>query len=70
MRITSKGQVPIPVHVREQSGLFPGTKVKTKTKCDEVFIPSLRAQRSNPAWAVEAPCFNWPDIHSHESSLP
>ena len=28
MRITSKGQVTIPVHVREQSGLFPGTEVE------------------------------------------
>lgn len=27
MRITAKGQVTIPVHVREQSGLLPGTEV-------------------------------------------
>jgi AbrB family looped-hinge helix DNA binding protein len=27
MRITSKGQVTIPVYVRERSGLLPGTEV-------------------------------------------
>jgi AbrB family looped-hinge helix DNA binding protein len=28
MRITSKGQVTIPQHVREQAGLLPGTEVE------------------------------------------
>jgi AbrB family looped-hinge helix DNA binding protein len=27
LRITSKGQVTIPVHIREWSGLLPGTEV-------------------------------------------
>ena len=27
MRITSKGQVTIPIHIREQAGLFPHTEV-------------------------------------------
>jgi AbrB family looped-hinge helix DNA binding protein len=27
MRITSKGQVTIPVEIREQAGLLPGTDV-------------------------------------------
>ena len=27
MRITSKGQVTIPQHIREQAGLMPGTDV-------------------------------------------
>ena len=27
MRITSKGQVTIPVHIREQAGLLPDTEV-------------------------------------------
>jgi AbrB family looped-hinge helix DNA binding protein len=27
MRITSKGQVTIPVEIREQAGLLPGTEV-------------------------------------------
>ncbi|MGA2951486.1 MAG: AbrB/MazE/SpoVT family DNA-binding domain-containing protein [Caulobacteraceae bacterium] len=27
MRITSKGQVTIPVHIREQAGLLPETEV-------------------------------------------
>jgi AbrB family looped-hinge helix DNA binding protein len=28
MRITSKGQVTIPIEIREQLGLFPGTEVE------------------------------------------
>jgi AbrB family looped-hinge helix DNA binding protein len=28
MRITSKGQVTIPVHIREQAGLLPDTEVE------------------------------------------
>jgi AbrB family looped-hinge helix DNA binding protein len=28
MRITSKGQVTIPVHIREQAGLLPNTEVE------------------------------------------
>jgi bifunctional DNA-binding transcriptional regulator/antitoxin component of YhaV-PrlF toxin-antitoxin module len=28
MRITSKGQVTIPVHIREQAGLLPETEVE------------------------------------------
>ena len=28
MRITSKGQVTIPIHIREQAGLLPDTEVE------------------------------------------
>ena len=28
MRITTKGQVTIPVHIREQAGLLPNTEVE------------------------------------------
>lgn len=44
MRITSKGQVTIPVQVREQSGLFPGTEVEFVVDGQDVRI--LRAQSS------------------------
>lgn len=27
MRITSKGQITIPIHIREQAGLFPHTEI-------------------------------------------
>lgn len=27
MKITSKGQVTVPQHIREQLGLFPGTEI-------------------------------------------
>ncbi|MCL2717143.1 MAG: AbrB/MazE/SpoVT family DNA-binding domain-containing protein [Alphaproteobacteria bacterium] len=30
MRITSKGQVTIPAHIREQAGLLPNTEVEVE----------------------------------------
>jgi AbrB family looped-hinge helix DNA binding protein len=38
VRITSKGQVTIPLHVREQSGLFPGTEVEYDVDGQDVRI--------------------------------
>lgn len=38
VRITSKGQVTIPAHVREQSGLLPGTEVEFVADGREVRI--------------------------------
>ncbi len=34
MRITSRGQVTIPVEIREQLGLLPGTDVEFEVKGD------------------------------------
>jgi AbrB family looped-hinge helix DNA binding protein len=36
MRVTSKGQVTIPVEVRERAGLLPGTEVAFEVDGDSV----------------------------------
>ena len=36
MRITSKGQVTIPIEIREQVGLLPGTEVAFEVEGDGV----------------------------------
>lgn len=43
MRITSKGQVTIPVEIRHQSGFLPGTDVEFDVKGDTVVL--RRAKR-------------------------
>ncbi len=45
MRITSKGQVTIPIEIREKMGLLPDTEVQFEMKGDAVRIK--RAQRSS-----------------------
>jgi AbrB family looped-hinge helix DNA binding protein len=37
-RITSKGQLTIPAHVREKLGLHPGTEIEFFIKDDELYI--------------------------------
>jgi AbrB family looped-hinge helix DNA binding protein len=44
MRITSKGQVTIPIEIREQAGLFPHTEVRFEVEGDAVRI--VKADRS------------------------
>ena len=38
MRITTKGQVTIPVHIREQLGLLPNTEVEFEVDGDAVML--------------------------------
>jgi AbrB family looped-hinge helix DNA binding protein len=38
MRITSKGQVTIPVEVREKAGLLPNTEVEFAVRGDAVIL--------------------------------
>lgn len=38
MRITSKGQVTIPQHIREVAGLFPETEVEFRMVGDKVIL--------------------------------
>jgi AbrB family looped-hinge helix DNA binding protein len=45
MRITSKGQVTIPVHIREQLGLLPETEVDFEVDGDAVRIVRSRKGR-------------------------
>jgi AbrB family looped-hinge helix DNA binding protein len=42
MRLTSKGQVTIPLHIREQLGLLPNTEVEFAIKGDAVLITKAR----------------------------
>jgi AbrB family looped-hinge helix DNA binding protein len=45
MRITSKGQVTIPVAIREKAGLLPGTEVEFECEGDTVRIARSKAPR-------------------------
>ena len=54
MRITSKGQVTIPIEIRERAGLLPDTEVEFTVKGDLVILkkagkPSRRGQRLTAA---------------------
>ena len=49
MRITSKGQVTIPIEIREKAGLFPDTEVEFQMTGDRVILkkagsPSRRSR--------------------------
>jgi AbrB family looped-hinge helix DNA binding protein len=46
MRITSKGQVTIPIEIREQAGLLPQTEVEFEFDGETVRI--VRAKAGNP----------------------
>jgi AbrB family looped-hinge helix DNA binding protein len=45
MRITSKGQVTIPVGIREKAGLLPGTEVDFELAGDSVRIVRAEAPK-------------------------
>jgi AbrB family looped-hinge helix DNA binding protein len=45
MRITSKGQVTIPVGIRERAGLLPGTEVDFELAGDSVRIVRAKAPK-------------------------
>jgi AbrB family looped-hinge helix DNA binding protein len=48
MRITSKGQVIIPVEIREQAGLMPDTEVDFEFDCKVVrIVPGASRARNN-----------------------
>jgi AbrB family looped-hinge helix DNA binding protein len=47
MRITSKGQVTIPVAIREQAGLLPGTDVDFEREGGTVKIVRAKIKRKN-----------------------
>ena len=54
MRITSKGQVTIPIHIREQAGLLPHTEVEFLYVDGEVTLsPTESAKKSRGAMVVE-----------------
>jgi len=45
MRITSKGQVTIPIEIREKAGLLPGTEVDFQLDGATVYIFKVRAPK-------------------------
>ncbi len=38
MRVTTKGQVTIPQHIREKLGIFPATEIEFVQEKDRVYI--------------------------------
>jgi AbrB family looped-hinge helix DNA binding protein len=53
MRITSKGQVTIPIEIREQAGLLPNTEVEFECKGDVVTIRSAPRSKGPGSRLVE-----------------
>ncbi|MCP4675196.1 MAG: AbrB/MazE/SpoVT family DNA-binding domain-containing protein [Deltaproteobacteria bacterium] len=46
MRITSKGQITIPVEIREKLGLLPETEVEFEIDGNEVRLRKIEGKRS------------------------
>jgi len=53
MRITSKGQVTIPQHIREKAGLLPNTEVRFEYVRGEVIPKPLGKPKSKGWQAIE-----------------
>lgn len=45
MRVTTKGQVTIPIEVREKLGIFPGTEVEFVVRGDSVKLVKTRSKK-------------------------
>lgn len=44
MRISNKGQITIPAHLREELGLFPSTEVEFKARGDQLILRKAPTQ--------------------------
>lgn len=53
MRITSKGQITIPIEIREKLGLLPNTEVEFRIVGDAVRIKKARKTRRRGALVVD-----------------
>jgi AbrB family looped-hinge helix DNA binding protein len=53
MRLTSKGQVTIPLEIREQLGLLPHTEVEFEIEGDAVKVRRARQSRQRGRRLVE-----------------
>ena len=53
MRITSKGQVTIPIEIRQRVGMLPGTEVEFDVEGDAVRLRSVRHVRGHGHAVVE-----------------
>ena len=54
MRITSKGQVTIPVEIREEAGLLPGTEVEFELHRGRAVIKRVEGSHRRGRRLVEA----------------
>jgi AbrB family looped-hinge helix DNA binding protein len=45
MQVTSKGQVTVPVEIRERLGIHPGTEVEFETVGDAVILRKVKGSR-------------------------
>jgi AbrB family looped-hinge helix DNA binding protein len=46
MRVTTKGQVTIPQHIREKLGITPATEVDFVEKEDNIFLVKRKVEKS------------------------
>ena len=53
MRITSKGQVTIPQHIREKAGLLPNTEVQFEYVRGDAILKPLGKPKSKGWQAIE-----------------
>jgi antitoxin PrlF len=53
MRVTSKGQVTIPKHLRDEYGLLPGTEVEFVVKAGKVLVRKKQGGRTRGDEFVE-----------------
>jgi len=54
MRITSKGQVTIPIHIREQFGFLPHTHIEFVVDGDNVIVRKIHDHpQDRGRWIVE-----------------
>ncbi|MGH2972117.1 MAG: AbrB/MazE/SpoVT family DNA-binding domain-containing protein [Gaiellaceae bacterium] len=53
MRITSKGQVTIPIELRQETGLLPGTEVEFARDGDAVRLTRAKEARGRGGAIVE-----------------
>ncbi len=44
MRVTSKGQVTIPIELRERAGLLPGTEVEFALRGETVLLTRVKGR--------------------------
>jgi AbrB family looped-hinge helix DNA binding protein len=52
MRITSKGQVTIPLPIRRRLGLLPATEVEFSVRGDAVILRKAKRQRRGRGWEL------------------
>lgn len=52
MRITSKGQVTIPKHIRDEMGLLPDTEVEFRIEDGRVVIRKVESRENHRGWKL------------------